>query len=292
TRICRALKLSESEPSSFAEPVMPRKFEGTRPVRKSSQPPWVEEAAAESAETLEFSPGEVSAPSAMPTETAMSEVIANHSRVFQARRAALVTLRRFAIEVTIARKISGGTSAFSRVTKIDPMVDSVVVSQFAPSGLASVGVTGPMFAATSPRITPRTRPMRTCQPKGMRTIARSGLRVRRSVAGGVVDVLTSDDATPGLPPRSTKLLCGHISEPWGLWGGPKAGCGAVTWAGAPAARVAVHCGSVVQACSLGLQGRAPSSGLRRSRSVAWSASFGRRAGGIPTDRRTPADLWF
>ena len=171
TRICSTLKLSETEPSSPAEPAMPRKFEGTRPLRKSIQPPWVEEASAASAETPEPSPGLVTAPSPMPIATAMRAVIANHRSVFPARRAALVTLRRLAIEVMIARKISGGTRAFSRVTKVEPMVWRVVVSQFGPSPPSSPAPgTGPIWAATRPRTTPRTSPIRTCQPKGMRAI--------------------------------------------------------------------------------------------------------------------------
>ena len=51
----------------------------------------------------------------MPTET--SAVMANHSRVCPARRAALVTSRRLAMLATMARKTSGGTMARSRATK-------------------------------------------------------------------------------------------------------------------------------------------------------------------------------
>src|SRR5699024_3873833 len=197
TRICRALKLRETEPSSPADPVMPRKFEGTRPWRKSSQPPWVSEASAASAVTPELAPGEVTAPRAMPIETAIRAVIANQSSVFPASRAAPVTPRRFAIDVTIARKISGGTRASSRATEIEPMVCRVVVSQFGPSPPSSPAPgTGPIWAATRPRITPRIRPIRTCQPKGMPTIARSGLRRAGVAVGEGVEVLTSAHSTP------------------------------------------------------------------------------------------------
>src|SRR5699024_6461546 len=46
------------------------------------------------------------------------------------------------------------------------------------------------------RITPRIRPIRTCQPKGMPTIARSGLRRVGVAVGEGVEVLTSAHATP------------------------------------------------------------------------------------------------
>ena len=47
---------------------------------------------------------------------AMNAVIANHSSVCQARRAAFVTFARLAIEATTAKKISGMTAALSRLT--------------------------------------------------------------------------------------------------------------------------------------------------------------------------------
>ena len=52
----------------------------------------------------------------MPTSTEKNAVMANHSSVEAASRAALVTLRRLATEVTTAAKTSGGMSSLSSCT--------------------------------------------------------------------------------------------------------------------------------------------------------------------------------
>ena len=97
--------------------------------------------------------------------TAMSAVMANHASVCQARRAAPVTSRRLAIEATIARKTSGGTTARSSVTKVSPTVLSVSVSQLgSTSPVVASTPSAPMLRATRPRTTPRTRPIRTWTP--------------------------------------------------------------------------------------------------------------------------------
>ena len=136
TTICSTLKPSET-PSPRKEASIPRKFEGSRPVRKSTQLPVRPGASACSAPMEVFSPGRVISPSAMPIATAMPAVMANQSRVWPASRAALVTFRRLAIEATIAVNTSGGTIARSRPTNEDPMVSRVTVSQFSVS--ASTG---------------------------------------------------------------------------------------------------------------------------------------------------------
>lgn len=52
----------------------------------------------------------------MPAMTEKKAVMANHTRVDTARRAAPVTLRRLATEVTTAAKTSGGMSSLSSWT--------------------------------------------------------------------------------------------------------------------------------------------------------------------------------
>src|SRR5690349_6162258 len=59
--------------------------------------------------------------------------------------------------------ISGGTSVFSSVTKLLPMVWRVLVSQF-----GEPSATGPISRATSPRATPTTRARSTWAAKGTR----------------------------------------------------------------------------------------------------------------------------
>ena len=121
--------------------------------------------AAASAATLVWSPGWSTRPSTMPIETAISAVMANQTSVFQARRAAPVTSRRLAMEATIARKTSGGTTARSSVTKVPPMVLRVSVSQLgSTSPVAASTPSAPMLRATRPRTTPSTSPVRTCTP--------------------------------------------------------------------------------------------------------------------------------
>ncbi len=61
-------------------------------------------------------PGRMTRPSTMPMTTETSEVMPNHRMVCQARRAALVTLERLAIEATTAKKTSGMTADFSSDT--------------------------------------------------------------------------------------------------------------------------------------------------------------------------------
>lgn len=136
--------------------VRARKLVGTRLVRNAHQSPVRPGSAAWSWVTDVCSPGCRIRPSAMPMATAIKAVIANHSSVCPARRAALVTLRRFAMLATIAVKISGMTAARSRSTNSPPTVSRVLVSQF---GLPSAA--GPSSRATNPRMTPRARPRRT-----------------------------------------------------------------------------------------------------------------------------------
>ena len=58
----------------------------------------------------------------MPIATEISAVMANHSSVWPARRAAFDTCLRLAMLTITAVTISGGTSTFSSVTKVPPMV--------------------------------------------------------------------------------------------------------------------------------------------------------------------------
>ncbi len=102
---------------------------GKIPVRKSIQLPVDFGALRPSVLRLVPSPGLVSRPRPRPMATAISEVIANQSRVRTASRAALVTFRRLATLTRIAVKTSGGTASFSSWTKIRPMVSRVVASQ-------------------------------------------------------------------------------------------------------------------------------------------------------------------
>lgn len=61
-------------------------------------------------------PGWTTTASTMPITTAISEVMANHMRVFHASRAALETSRRLAIEEMTAVTTSGTTAALRMVT--------------------------------------------------------------------------------------------------------------------------------------------------------------------------------
>ena len=115
TRICNTLKFTDVLVSVTFTP-SPKKFEGMTVLRKPSQEPEPLGSAAEEASTDEFAPGCMTAPTMMPMTTEKNAVMANHNRVCQARRAALVTLRRFAIEVTTAVNTSGGMSSFSSCT--------------------------------------------------------------------------------------------------------------------------------------------------------------------------------
>src|SRR5699024_4247237 len=93
----------------------------------------------------------------MPIATETRAVIANHSSVCPANRAALVTLPRLATDATIAVKISGGTLVRGRVTKEDAIVDNVVVSQLAAS-YPFASTEGPMASASPQRRSPKMRP--------------------------------------------------------------------------------------------------------------------------------------
>ncbi|CPU65079.1 Uncharacterised protein [Mycobacteroides abscessus] len=70
-----------------------------------------------------------------------------------------MTVRRFAIDATIAVKISGGTTALSSVTNDEPIVSSVVVR---PLGTSPAASCGPMARARAPSPTPTARPSRIC----------------------------------------------------------------------------------------------------------------------------------
>ena len=142
TTICSTLKPSDTL-SPRAEASIPRKFAGSSPVRKSTQLPDRPGASACSALIEVFSPGLVISPSPMPMATAMAAVMANQSSVWPASRAALVTLRRFAMEATIAVNTSGGTIALSRPTNEEPIVSKVTVRAFSVSAS-----TLPMRSAT------------------------------------------------------------------------------------------------------------------------------------------------
>ena len=114
TSTCSTLKLSETEPSE-ALACRPRKFDGTRPVMKAHQEP-VLDGALPSPVTVVCAPGCSTRPRTMPMITEMKAVIANHSRVLPARRAALVTLRRLAIDAMTAVNTSGTTATVSSLT--------------------------------------------------------------------------------------------------------------------------------------------------------------------------------
>src|SRR5690625_2732034 len=93
----------------------------------------------------------------MPIAPETKAVIANHSSVWPANRAALVTLPRLATDATIAVQIRGGTIVRSRVTKVDTIVGIGVMSQFAAS-FALASTEGPMASASPPRRSPKMRP--------------------------------------------------------------------------------------------------------------------------------------
>src|SRR5699024_5138452 len=130
--------------------LMPRKFSGRIPVRKSSHDPLRPMSSPSSAVSVVLFPGLATRATPSPMTTDASAVIPNHRRVCPARRAALVTFRRLATEAMIAVMISGGTSACSRPMNDDPMVSKVTVSQ-----LGSSSPTGPISRARSPSPTPR-----------------------------------------------------------------------------------------------------------------------------------------
>jgi hypothetical protein len=112
------------------------------------------------ASTPELMPGWMIRPSAMPISTAMKAVNANQSSVCQTSAAALESWRRLLIEATIAVKISGGTSACSNCTKIEPVVANVVVRAF-----GWPAASGPILRAIQPSTSPITMAARTWKPK-------------------------------------------------------------------------------------------------------------------------------
>ena len=91
-------------------------FAGTTEFKKPIHEPVDEGSAAVAASTEVFAPGLITRPTRMPMTTEKNAVMANHTRVCTARRAALVTWRRLAIEVTTAVNTSGGISSLSSLT--------------------------------------------------------------------------------------------------------------------------------------------------------------------------------
>ena len=78
---CSTLNDSPIVPSSCGAAWSPKMLPGTRPVRKSHQPPDVPMSWAVAASTELLRPGSVSSPRPMPMETAISAVMANQSSV-------------------------------------------------------------------------------------------------------------------------------------------------------------------------------------------------------------------
>ena len=180
TRICSTLNDMPTVPSPLSYPSRPSTLAGTRPVRKSSHEPVDDGAEAAADVTLVWSPGRSTSPSTMPIDTAMSAVIANQASVFHARRAALVTSRRLAMDATMARNTSGGTIARSSVTNVPPTVLRVSVSQLGSTSPVEASTpSAPMLRATRPRTTPSARPIRTWTPN-------EGSRRRRVCCSGSV----------------------------------------------------------------------------------------------------------
>ena len=109
TKICRTLKVRPTVSSSGSNlPVRPMMLAGTMDCKKPIQEPvWVGAAAVEGS-MLVPAPGRSTSAATMPASTEKNAVMANHTSVEIASRAALVTLRRLATEVTTAVKTSGG----------------------------------------------------------------------------------------------------------------------------------------------------------------------------------------
>ena len=159
TSNCRTLKFSEV----LAAPLLilvdasrPKTLAGTRPLRKSSQEPVEDGAAAAVLAIAVLTPGWMTRPSTMPMTTAIKAVMANQSSVCQTSFAALERFLRLAMEATMAVKISGGTSARSSWTNMLPMVCSVTESQ-----LGLPAASGPILRATRPSSRPMTMAIRT-----------------------------------------------------------------------------------------------------------------------------------
>ena len=119
TSSCRTLKLSDVVATPSATEVFapnPRKLFGTSPVMNAHHEPELLGSFAASAATSVREPGSVIRPTMMPMITAMKAVIANQSKVCTARRAALATWRRLAMELTMAVNTSGITATVSSLT--------------------------------------------------------------------------------------------------------------------------------------------------------------------------------
>lgn len=155
--ICSTLNdsvVTASPSASLVADDSPRKFAGTRPLRKSSQLPVEEGSAAFAGSTPVRSPGSRRRPSAIPMSTAIRAVAANQRRVWTTSLAALARSLRAAIEATIAAKTRGGTSVRSSWMKIAPTVCS-------PSASA---LPSPRPRAQKPSATPSARPRKTWIP--------------------------------------------------------------------------------------------------------------------------------
>lgn len=106
-------------------------------MRKPSHEPIVEGAAAVSRETEDPIPGRRMSATAIPMSTETKAVIANHTSVDTASRAAPVTFRRFATDVTTAVKMSGGMRSLRSWTYVLPIHSRVDVSQLCASAARS-----------------------------------------------------------------------------------------------------------------------------------------------------------
>ena len=115
---------------------------GTTEFKKPIHDPVEDGSAAAAASTEVFAPGLTTSPTTMPMSTEKNAVMANQIRVCAARRAALVTWRRLATDVTTAVNTSGGISSFSSWTYVDPTQSRVAAN-----------------GSTSTAMKPRTRPM-------------------------------------------------------------------------------------------------------------------------------------
>ena len=160
TSSCRAPKLRETSPS-LKEAPRPMKLLGSMDCRNAVHEPTCDGSAAVAASTDVPTPGLSTSATRMPAITEKNAVMANHTSVDMASEAALVTLRRFATEVTTAAKMSGGTMTLSSWTYAEPMPVSVVVSQLASSSARPAS----MPDAMKPTIRPMIRPAMTCAPK-------------------------------------------------------------------------------------------------------------------------------
>ena len=123
-------------------------FSGTTPARNAHHEPVVDGASAAAASTPAPMPGLSHRPMRMPATTEAKAVAANHSSVEMARRAALVTLRRFATDVMTAVTTSGGTISFSSCTYAPP-TESSTARRPEPSAVPR---------AMKPRMRPMIRP--------------------------------------------------------------------------------------------------------------------------------------